>query len=82
MATCQSFFQDQPPFPMSAPSERVLAPLAVLGLHLLLLSNVALHRPDLLTPTKRTVLEWLLALGAILAYVTWFEGFFVETLWT
>ncbi|CAL1150189.1 unnamed protein product [Cladocopium goreaui] len=54
---------------MSAPSERVLAPLAVLGLHLLLLSNVALHRPDLLTPTKRTVLEWLLALGAILAYV-------------
>ena len=57
---------------MSAPSERVLAPLAVLGLHLLLLSNVALHRPELLAASKRALLEWLLALGAILAYATWF----------
>ena len=56
---------------MPAPSERVLAPVAVLGLHLLLLSNVALHRVELLAPTTRAGMEWLLALGAILAYVTW-----------
>ena len=63
-----------------APAERILAPLAVLGLHLLLLANVAVHCPQLLhVATLRAVCEWLLSICAILAYVAWV---LVTTFWT
>ncbi|CAK8994080.1 Palmitoyltransferase ZDHHC12-A (Zinc finger DHHC domain-containing protein 12-A) [Durusdinium trenchii] len=55
-------------------SERILAPVAVLGLHLLLLANVAFHRSHLLTPftsphVVRALAEWSLALLALVAYL-------------
>ena len=54
-----------------ATAERILAPAAVLGLHVLLLANVAAHRRHLHTwpLVGRAWLEWIIALLALGAYL-------------
>lgn len=51
------------------PPERYLAPLGVLGLHVLLLANVVGHRTHLLHFGSLEIAEWIVVVVAILAYL-------------
>lgn len=52
------------------PAERFLAPFLVLMLHGLLITDVVLHRPELLDLSRTTtVVDWLLAAFALFAYL-------------